>query len=78
MDHNFRSEIDQKAVRIATDLKRNETELIDTLQSVEQYKVYEDFDLALCLLIAPFVWVCQKTEPIRTCEWLEWRKRFRP
>src|SRR5580704_13153290 len=37
--------IDEKAVQLAKDIKRYETELIETLQLVDLYKIYEDFRL---------------------------------
>ena len=40
-----RKAIDDKAVRDAGDVKRSETNLIESLQLVDRYRVYEDFDL---------------------------------
>ena len=40
-----RKAIDEKAVRAASDIKRNELELIETLQLVEEFRIYEDFKL---------------------------------
>jgi hypothetical protein len=40
-----RKEIDNKAVRLSNDIKRNELELIETLQWVERLRIYEDFGL---------------------------------
>ena len=40
-----RKEIDQKALRIVSNIKRSETGLIETLQDVEKYRIFEDFGL---------------------------------
>jgi HNH endonuclease len=40
-----RKMVDDRAVHLAKDIKRYETELIETLQWVDHYKIYEDFEL---------------------------------
>ncbi len=40
-----RPEIDQKAIRLASEVQSKESELIETLQLVERLKIYEDYDL---------------------------------
>jgi hypothetical protein len=40
-----RKTIDDKAVKAAHDIKHKELELIETLQWVEQFRIYEDFEL---------------------------------
>jgi len=40
-----RKQIDETAIRLVTDLKHQETELIETLQKVEKLRLFEDFGL---------------------------------
>jgi hypothetical protein len=40
-----RKAIDDRAMKMASDIKRSETELIETLQLVERFRIFEDFQL---------------------------------